>query len=49
MIFGKELVMTTTNGTNAALLSKRAGRLVAASFLNLESINGFLRGEGGQD
>ncbi|PNS41984.1 MULTISPECIES: 2-phosphosulfolactate phosphatase [unclassified Mesotoga] len=48
MIFGKELVMTTTNGTNAALLSKRAGRLVAASFLNLERINGFLESEGGR-
>lgn len=38
LVRGREIVMTTTNGTPAALRSKGAGKIVAASFLNLARV-----------
>ncbi|MBN2219719.1 MAG: 2-phosphosulfolactate phosphatase [Kosmotogaceae bacterium] len=45
---GKEVVMTTTNGTVAALRSRRAKRVIVASFLNLESIARLIEREKGR-
>jgi 2-phosphosulfolactate phosphatase len=46
---GKEVVMTTTNGTVAALKSRKAKRITVASFLNLESIARHIEREKGRD
>ncbi len=45
---GKEVVMTTTNGTVAALKSRKAKRITVASFLNLESIARHIEREKGR-
>jgi len=37
MVGGKQIVMTTTNGTRAFLAAQEAERIVAASFLNLSA------------
>ena len=39
-IKGKEVVMTTTNGTRAIMLSKNAFKVVIGAFLNLEVLYG---------
>ena len=39
----REIVMTTSNGTTAALKSRRARAIVAASFLNFSSVISLLR------
>lgn len=48
MIEGKELVITTTNGTVAVSKSKRARKVILASFLNLGSVVRLLKRESGR-
>lgn len=48
IIEGKELVITTTNGTVAVLRSKRARKVILASFLNLGSVCRLLKRESGR-
>lgn len=38
---GQEVVMTTTNGTQAIALAREAGRLVAGAFVNLSRVAAF--------
>ncbi|MDE2875145.1 MAG: 2-phosphosulfolactate phosphatase [Gemmatimonadota bacterium] len=40
---GRSLVMTTTNGTRAFAAASRAGRVLAASFLNRSAVAGAVR------
>lgn len=42
---GKQLVMTTTNGTRALLAGEGADRVIAASFLNLSAVVEDVRGQ----
>lgn len=44
VVKGKQLVMTTTNGTRAFLAVEGAERVLAASFLNLSAVVSALRG-----
>lgn len=44
---GRQLVMTTTNGTRAFLAASGADRVVAASFLNLEAVVDAVAGDDG--
>lgn len=39
VVKGKQLIMTTTNGTRAFLAASRARRTLAASFLNLSAVS----------
>lgn len=41
-VAGKTVVLTTTNGTHAIHLSRKAKRIVAGSFLNLRSLSHWL-------
>lgn len=43
VVKGKQLVMTTTNGTRAFLAVEDADRVLAASFLNLSAVRGALQ------
>jgi 2-phosphosulfolactate phosphatase len=45
VVEGKQLVMTTTNGTRALLAAEGARRVLAASFMNLSSVVASLQGE----
>lgn len=42
---GKDIIHTTTNGTRCVLMAKGAHNIVAGSFLNLESILNWIKGE----
>jgi len=42
-VSGKTIVLTTTNGTHAIHMSKRAKRIVIGSFLNLSSLCNWLK------
>ena len=44
VVEGKQLVLSTTNGTRAFLAAEDAERVVAASFLNLSTVVETLRG-----
>ena len=44
VVKGKQLVMSTTNGTRAFLAAEDADRVLAASFLNLSAVTGALKG-----
>ncbi|MGW8266966.1 MAG: 2-phosphosulfolactate phosphatase [Longimicrobiales bacterium] len=43
VVKGKQLVMTTTNGTRAFLAAEHADRVLAASFLNLSAVTRALK------
>ncbi len=45
VVKGKQLVMSTTNGTRAILAAEDADRVVVASFLNLSAVARTLKGE----
>jgi len=45
-INGKDIVYCTTNGTRAVHLAKECGRVVIASFVNLETVCGWLKRDG---
>jgi 2-phosphosulfolactate phosphatase len=45
VVKGKQLVMSTTNGTRALLAAEDADRVLVASFLNLSAVAGALGGE----
>lgn len=47
VVEGKQLVMTTTNGTRALLVAEGAERVLAASFMNVSAVVRALRGEEG--
>lgn len=47
LVRGREIVMKTTNGTSAALHSKGARKIVAASFLNLARVIEEIKKESG--
>ncbi|MBK0380130.1 2-phosphosulfolactate phosphatase [Mucilaginibacter segetis] len=42
-VFGKTVVLTTTNGTNALHLSRKAKKVVIGSFLNITSLCSWLK------
>jgi 2-phosphosulfolactate phosphatase len=44
-ISGKDLVFRTTNGTRTILAGKELGRVIIASFVNLEAVCGYLNRE----
>jgi 2-phosphosulfolactate phosphatase len=46
VVRGKQLVMSTTNGTRAFLAAEDAARILAASFLNLSAVVEAVREEG---
>lgn len=45
-VAGKTVVLTTTNGTHAIHLSRKAKRIVIGSFFNLSSLSGWLKSQG---
>ncbi|MBP9550033.1 MAG: 2-phosphosulfolactate phosphatase, partial [Chitinophagales bacterium] len=42
---GKDIIHTTTNGTRCVLMAKGAHNIIAGSFLNMESILNWIKGE----
>lgn len=44
-IAGKDIVYRTTNGTRAILAAKQYGKVIIASFVNLEAVCGYLNRE----
>jgi len=44
-VAGKTIVLTTTNGTHAIQLSRKAKQIVIGSFLNLTSLSNWLQGQ----
>lgn len=47
-IAGKELILTTTNGTHAARLADEAGAVLVASFLNFQAVLDYLKSVDGE-
>jgi len=47
-IAGKEIVMTTTNGTHAVMAASKAHEVLIGAFANLKSLAGYLLQKGGQ-
>ena len=45
VVEGKQLVMTTTNGTRALIVAESASRVLAASFMNISAVTKALKGE----
>ena len=44
-MFGKEVVLTTTNGTRAISVAKNSHQIIVGSFLNLTAICNYLKNE----